>query len=118
MAGEVDERTTATHCWSCGVRYDDLPGPGCARETMHAWPDTLVTESERANDRQVGGTHYKRLSLEPWDVIASWDLDYFLGNALKYISRADACNGVGDLRKAVHYLQKAIEMRGREREDG
>jgi hypothetical protein len=112
-----DEPTTATHCWSCGVRYDDQPGDGCTRETMHSWPDTLAREAEghvRANDRQVGGDHYKRTPVEPWDVIGAWELDYFLGNALKYISRADVCNGSADLRKAIHYLQKAIEMRGTE----
>lgn len=65
----------------------------------------------RANDIQVGGNHYKQFAgHEPWDVITAWDLGYLDGTALKYIARWKHKNGVQDLKKAVHFLQKAIEV--------
>lgn len=46
-------------------------------------------------------------------VIESWGLDFCLGNVLKYISRAgkketEPC--VDDLRKALWYLNRKIEI--------
>ena len=63
-----------------------------------------------ANDIQIGGNHYKRLCPEPWDVINAWELGYLDGTALKYISRWRDKGGTDDLRKAIHFLQKLIEV--------
>lgn len=63
----------------------------------------------RANDKQISGTHYKRLSPEPWDVIMAWDLDYLTGSAIKYLSRWKNKGGVQDIKKAIHFLEKLIE---------
>lgn len=64
-----------------------------------------------ANDIQIGGNHYKQFKgMEPWDVITGWDLGYLDGTALKYIARWKHKNGVQDLEKAIHFLQKAIEV--------
>jgi hypothetical protein len=44
-------------------------------------------------------------------VIEAWQLDFCLGNAVKYISRAgkkDASKEVEDLKKALWYLQRRI----------
>lgn len=38
-------------------------------------------------------------------------MNFCLGNAMKYIWRADEKNGVEDLRKAVWYLNREIERR-------
>lgn len=46
-------------------------------------------------------------------VIEAWDLDFCLGNAVKYISRAgkkDASKELEDLNKAVWYLNRRIEQ--------
>lgn len=64
----------------------------------------------KANDIQHGGSHYKELPFEPWDVIAEWNLGYFDGNAVKYLSRWRKKGGVQDLKKAMHYIQKLIEL--------
>ena len=44
-----------------------------------------------ANDYQVGGTHYKDMGVEPWDVIDTWPIEqqigYYRGNVLKYTMR-------------------------------
>lgn len=63
------------------------------------------------NDIQHGGTHYKKYGdLQPWDVITKWGLGYLDGTALKYIARWKDKNGIEDLEKAIHFLQKTIEV--------
>lgn len=57
--------------------------------------------------KQVGGNHYKKHSIQPWDIIDEFDLNFYLGNALKYLLR-DKKNKKEDLQKAVHYLEKEI----------
>lgn len=65
----------------------------------------------KANDIQVGGDHYKKYGdLQPWDVITAWDLGYLDGTALKYIARWRDKGGIADLQKAIHFLQKKIEV--------
>lgn len=64
----------------------------------------------KANDYQISGTHYKKLNPEPWDVIAAWDMGYLEGSVLKYLARWKNKNGVQDLQKAAHFLQKLIEI--------
>lgn len=68
-----------------------------------------------ANDYQVAGDHYKQFAgIEPWDVITGWGLGYLDGTALKYIARWKHKNGVEDLKKAIHFLEKAVEVYSRE----
>jgi len=62
-----------------------------------------------ANDKQVGGNHYKT-SIEPWDAIVSWNLGYLDGSAVKYLARWRKKGGVDDLRKAIHFIEKLIEV--------
>ncbi len=66
---------------------------------------------KKANDIQHGGDHYKKYgNLQPWDVITAWNLGYLEGTALKYIARWRDKNGIEDLNKAIHFLQKAVEV--------
>lgn len=47
---------------------------------------------------------------EPRKVIADWDLNFNLGNAVKYISRAGRKGDkIEDLRKAIQYIEFEIE---------
>ena len=62
-----------------------------------------------ANDKQVGGDHYKN-KVQHWDWAASNDLDYFQGSITKYVARWKNKNGLEDLKKAQHFLEKYIEM--------
>jgi hypothetical protein len=65
---------------------------------------------ERANEVQVGGQHYKSKGIQPWDAIHAWGLGFFSGNVVKYVARHREKNGVEDLKKARHYLDKLIEI--------
>jgi hypothetical protein len=64
-----------------------------------------------ANDKQVGGDHYVKTGEQHWDRM--WRLygrGYFIGCATKYAERYHLKNGKQDLEKAVHFLQKLIEL--------
>ena len=63
----------------------------------------------KAKDTQIGGNHYKDCAIEPWDIIDANNLDFYEGNAVKYILRRKK-DRVQDLNKAIHYLQKKIEL--------
>ena len=63
-----------------------------------------------ANSRQVGGTHYGKVGRQHWDVVADFGLDYFQGQITKYVMRWRDKNGIEDLRKAHHFLEKYIEL--------
>ena len=55
--------------------------------------------------------HYTRGSIEVWDFIRDQELNYFLGNAIKYICRAGFKNPstkAEDLKKAIHYLENEL----------
>ena len=65
----------------------------------------------KANDRQVGGGHYKKGGEEHWDRM--WRLHgrgYFVGCITKYVERYHEKNGVQDLEKAIHFTEKLIEL--------
>lgn len=50
--------------------------------------------------------HYNFSKFETIDVIKSWDLDFCLGNVIKYISRAGRkLDEIEDLKKAKFYLE-------------
>lgn len=63
-----------------------------------------------ANEKQVGGSHYKGKAIQPWDYVAANNLGYFEGTAIKYITRWREKGGVPDLQKAIHFLEKLIEL--------
>jgi translation initiation factor 2B subunit (eIF-2B alpha/beta/delta family) len=54
--------------------------------------------------------HYKAKGFEVIDIIEAYDLNFSLGNAVKYILRADKkANKKQDLEKALWYLQHELE---------
>lgn len=64
------------------------------------------------SDEIINPAHYTAgRDYQPWDVIADWQLDYYTGNALKYIARAGRKNDeIEDLQKAIRYLEKKIAI--------
>ena len=64
----------------------------------------------KANEHQVGGTHYAENAIQPWDYIIANQLGYLEGNIIKYTTRWRRKGGVDDLRKVIHYAEKLIEV--------
>lgn len=53
--------------------------------------------------------HYASHKIQPATFIAANGLDFFEGNAIKYICRYKKKNGVEDLEKAKHYIDMLIQ---------
>jgi hypothetical protein len=64
--------------------------------------------SKKANEIQVGGTHYQT-KMQVWDFVIKHQIPYMEGTVIKYITRARKKNGIEDLEKAQHYVQKMAE---------
>jgi hypothetical protein len=62
-----------------------------------------------ANAKQIQGSHYQT-NIQPWDAITDWELGFLDGCAVKYLARWRKKGGVDDLRKAVHFIEKLIEV--------
>lgn len=79
------------------------------------WPlgvdmtDTTDTTGT-ANDRQVGGSHYQTEGDQHWDICSRHDAGYLEGTLTAYVWRWRDKNGLEDLEKTRHYLQKLWEM--------
>lgn len=58
-------------------------------------------------ETQVGGDHYKKLAVQPVQLIVKLQLDYFKGNVVKYVTRHRFKNGIEDIKKAIHYCDLA-----------
>ena len=72
-----------------------------------------------ANDRQEGGDHYKKMSIQPWEAMEAWATDeqfsgYLLLTAIAYLARVNSVGvgkgGKADVKKAIHFLEKWVEV--------
>jgi iron-sulfur cluster repair protein YtfE (RIC family) len=67
-----------------------------------------MTKENIAHPEHYGG---KENPYEAIKVIEAWDLDFCLGNVVKYISRAGKKNNtIEDLKKAQWYLNRKINQ--------
>jgi len=62
-----------------------------------------------ANEKQVGGEHY-RAPIQHWDYVLANKIPYLEAQIIKYVTRWRDKNGVQDLLKAQHFLEKLIEV--------
>ena len=75
------------------------------------FPEVVVS----ADARQVGGSHYRDMQMQPWDVMQAVltpeEFRGFLkGNVIKYAMRQGKKDGTDDAGKAQHYAQKLAEI--------
>ena len=70
-----------------------------------------------------GPSYYQRGTIQVWDFIRDKELNFHLGNAVKYICRyghkGNYNDHLSDLNKAIHYLENERNhlQRSRNRED-
>lgn len=64
----------------------------------------------KALDRQIGGSHYKDFAIQPVEFIHKNKIGFICGNAIKYLCRYSAKDGIKDLEKARHYIDILIEQ--------
>jgi hypothetical protein len=62
-----------------------------------------------ANEHQVEGSHYKGEKVQHWDFVLMHKMPYMEAQIFKYVLRWKDKNGISDLRKAAHFIEKLIE---------
>lgn len=92
-----------------------MPGPYSYKQTEFTLEDyfkglnSLGTEETMVKSTQIGGDHYQKAALQPWDIFLAWGLDPWSANVVKYVLRFPHKNGKEDLLKAKHYVDFLIE---------
>ena len=62
-----------------------------------------------AYKKQIGGSHYKSMAVQPSQFINKNRLQFAEGSAIKYICRHSAKGKEEDIKKAIHYLEMILE---------
>lgn len=65
--------------------------------------------STEVNLKQVGGNHY-RTKYQHWDFMIKYDVPYMEGQLTRYVTRARKKNGIEDMEKGVHYIEKVLSL--------
>lgn len=108
-----------------GVIVDSTPSGEVLGAYTPLTPDMTEVNDKKvnttsANNRQVGGDHYKKMKIQPWAADEAWltheqFVGHLLGSAIDYLARfnADAPGkgGIRDIEKAKHCLEKLIEVK-------
>lgn len=72
-----------------------------------------ASESEnkilKASEKQVGGDHYKRMSIQPAEYCQRNQLPFLESNVVKYVTRHRLKNGKQDIQKAIQCLELLLE---------
>ena len=70
--------------------------------------DKDMFEEAFPQDKQVGGSHYKFFTIQPYEFISKNGLSFFQGCVVKYVCRYLHKNGIEDLQKIKHYCDLEI----------
>ena len=116
-----DSGTTSTILWckhgDVNIKQFLINGrwecPMCDYKTIERAlhrPINALAPGTGANARQVGGAHYGLSNLQHWDLSAIFGWDYMQGQIIKYLMRWKSKNGLQDVEKSQHYLEKYIEQ--------
>jgi hypothetical protein len=76
---------------------------------------TMEEDQKKADDVQVGGSHYKDMAVQPWSVMESIltheeFVGFLKGNIIKYSMRQGRKDS-DDAGKLKHYQQKLVEIK-------
>ena len=63
---------------------------------------------KKPQSRQVGGSHYRKFIIQPYEFISKNNLSFFQGGVIKYVCRYLNKNKIQDLEKIIHYCQLEI----------
>lgn len=117
VPSSVTGSLTGTHDpWlSVEVVPEHKPRKQKGRMSVEKYAEEVATVVHDA--KQVGGTHYLELDIQPWDAMQSWMsqeefVGFLRGNVIKYVARSNKKGGIEDLKKALHYLEKLVEVYG------
>jgi hypothetical protein len=85
------------------------------RSNAEVNPQITDAVTQTASQQQVGGSHYKNMAVQPWDVVDTWpkeqQIGYYRGGALKYLMRMGSKDqSATEVAKGRHYMQKLLEV--------
>ena len=86
-------------------------------EKLGVTPEEEEIWKMKADEKQVGGTHYKDMEVQPWAIMESVltreeFIGFLKGNIIKYSMRQGRKDS-DDAGKCKHYMQKLKEVMGR-----
>ena len=64
----------------------------------------------KASDIQIGGDHYKGVSIQCYQFCTLNRIPFTLAGAIKYVTRHRKKGGLEDLKKAMHYIDLHMEL--------
>jgi hypothetical protein len=70
----------------------------------------MYMEEATALQKQVGGSHYAEMAIQPIEFITANNLSFLEGNIIKYVCRHRNKNGADDIKKAMHYCELLLQM--------
>lgn len=93
------------------------PGVNVELENGTVWridPDAEVSyfKNQPIGEDPIKPSYYNDTKITPFDVIDDWSLNFYLGNAIKYIKRAGKKDGnsrLQDLKKVREYIDHEIK---------
>ena len=104
MFGKAVHAAMAQACGDLAQEANPMP-----KSEMRLQVEERQAAQNNARAVQIGGDHYAKLAIQPFDYIVANGLGYAEGNVVKYITRWRSKGGVQDLRKARHYIDMLIE---------
>jgi hypothetical protein len=72
--------------------------------------EMYMEEAATALQKQVGGSHYAEMAIQPIEFITANNLSFLEGNIIKYVCRHKNKNGADDIKKAIHYCELLLQM--------
>lgn len=95
-------------CPDCGAHYLQNCFSWCGEDNqVHKKVEDM---NQKALDKQVGGSHYKDMAIQPIEFTHKNNLNFCQGNIIKYATRYKNKNGKEDLEKVIHYAQLLIQL--------
>ena len=67
--------------------------------------DKNIFDDAFPQDKQIGGNHYRKMNIQPYEFISKNNLSFFQGCVVKYVCRYLNKSGIEDLEKIIHYCQ-------------
>ena len=105
---------------SLNIQPEDNPyTPAEIQEMLSEMYEDESTVSAPNKSDPTNPSHYNKSKMQHWDVVEDWGLDYLIGCATKYLSRAgkkssahldDSDKEIQDLEKSIVYIKKRIDV--------
>lgn len=102
--------TKIKKCSDCGSDKLRFYSAAFGDEPVRDYVQCLTCAWSKELKRREPPKHYDQ-NIQPWDAIDAWSLDFWAGNAVKYICRAgkkEDNTAVQDYEKAITYLEECV----------